>query len=524
MEGWVGMDTLPWLTFLMLTPLIGGVLVLAMPASRPGASRALAVLCNVVSLLMVARLWQQFDPAVGGLQFIERHPWVPSLNIDYHLAIDGLGLLMVALTALVVPLAQLASPRTMPRAPLYHALILWLQAGLFGTFTALNFFHWFLFWELSLVPAFFLVKLWGGPERTRAALQFFVYTMVGSIALLLSFLAIFLATRQFDFIELAAMARQGDLNSILAAELGWKSLTSQGLVLVIFAGAFLGFAVKIPIFPFHTWLPSTYAEAPSAVTMLLTGVMSKMGVYGFLRILMPIFPEPMRWVLKPLLVLAVLSIVASAFAALAQRDLKRMLAYSSINHLGYCVLGMRVVFSARPEVTDAFPERAAALNGVLLQMFNHGVTAAALFLFVGLIEHRSGGARGLDDFGGLRKVAPVLVGLMGIAAFSSLGLPGLNGFVGEFLIFKGAFPLVPWATAASALGLLLTAIFLLTFMQRVFHGPLNPRWSALADLTSRERLLVAPAIGLMFLLGIYPQLVLSVIDQTVVDMVRQLGF
>jgi NADH-quinone oxidoreductase subunit M len=348
--------------------------------------------------------------------------------------------------------------------------------------------------------------------------------MVGSIALLLSFLALFLATQQFDFIALAEMARSGELNGLLASKLGWKDLTARALVLVIFAGAFLGFAVKIPIFPFHTWLPATYAEAPSAVTMLLTGVMSKMGVYGFLRILMPIFPEPLRWVLKPLLLLAVLSIVASAWAALAQRDLKRMLAYSSINHLGYCVLGMLVVFSARPDVADGFLERAAALNGVLLQMFNHGVTAAALFLFVGLIEQRSGGARGLDDFGGLRKVAPVLTGLMGIAAFSSLGLPGLNGFVGEFLIFKGAFPLVPWATAVSTLGLLVTAIFLLTFMQRVFHGPLNSRWATMPDLTTRERLLVAPAIGVMFLLGLYPQLVLGMTDQTVADMLRLLGF
>jgi len=412
----------------------------------------------------------------------------------------------------------------MDRAPLYHALILWLQAGLFGTFTALNFFHWFLFWELSLIPAFFLVKLWGGADRSRAAMQFFVYTMVGSIALLLSFLAIFLATGQFDFLELAGMARTGALNSALAEHLGWKALSGRTVILVIFSMAFFGFAVKIPIVPFHTWLPSTYAEAPTPVTMLLTGVMSKMGVYGFLRILLPIFPEPARWVLKPLLVLAVLSIVLTAFAAFAQKDLKRMLSYSSINHLGYCVLGMLVVFSGREAVVDGSLQRAAALDGVLLQMFNHGLTAAALFLFVGFMEQRSGGLRGLTDFGGIRKVAPVFTGLMGIAMFSSLGLPGLNGFVGEFLIFKGAFPLVPWAAAVSTIGLLVTAIFLLTVIQRVFNGPLNPRWSAFPDLTVRERLLVAPAVALMFVLGLYPQLILGVVDRTVVTMVRGFGF
>jgi NADH-quinone oxidoreductase subunit M len=348
--------------------------------------------------------------------------------------------------------------------------------------------------------------------------------MVGSIGLLLSFLALFLATKQFDFFELARLAQTGGLNSALTAELGWRELTGRTLVLLIFAGAFLGFAVKIPIVPFHTWLPLAYAEAPTPVTMLLTGVMSKMGVYGFLRILLPIFPEPARWVLKPLLALAVLSIGWSAFAAFAQRDLKRMLGYSSINHLGYCVLGMLVVFSGREAVVDGGLQRAAALNGVLLQMFNHGLTAATLFLFVGLIERRSGGLRGVDDFGGIRKVAPVLTGLMGIAVFSSLGLPGLNGFVGEFLIFKGAFPLAPWAAALSTLGLLVTAIFLLSLVQRVFHGPLAGRWRGFPDLTLRERWLAGAPVALMAVLGVYPQLILGVVDPTVVNLVRQFGF
>jgi NADH-quinone oxidoreductase subunit M len=257
--------------------------------------------------------------------------------------------------------------------------------------------------------------------------------------------------------------------------------------------------------------------------MLLTGVMSKMGVYGFLRILLPIFPEQVRWMLKPLLWLAVATIVCSAAAAFVQRDLKRLLAYSSINHLGYCLLG---IFAVAPTTLSAAAsaEKAAALNGVFLQMFNHGLTAATLFWFVGMLEQRGQGLRGLNDFGGLRKVAPVFCGLMGIALFSSLGLPGLNGFIGEFLIFKGAFPLATWATALSVLGLLITAIFLLTLLQRVFNGPLNPRWSALPDLTLGERMLVLPALVLMVALGVYPQLVLGVINSTVVRMVEQLRF
>ena len=240
-------------------------------------------------------LWHRFDSASGGLQFQERHAWIPALGVEYRVGVDGLGLLMVLLSAIVVPMAMLASWNIEERVPLYFALVLFLQAGLFGTFTALNFFHWFIFWELSLIPAFFLIRLWGGPLRTSAATQFFVYTMAGSVALLLAFLAIFLSTGKFDFIELADMGRNGTLTSALSAELGWRALNSRPLSLIIFAGAFLGFAVKVPLFPFHTWLPPAYAEAPTGTTMLLTGVMSKMGVYGFLRILLPIFPEQMHW-------------------------------------------------------------------------------------------------------------------------------------------------------------------------------------------------------------------------------------
>jgi NADH-quinone oxidoreductase subunit M len=351
--------------------------------------------------------------------------------------------------------------------------------------------------------------------------------MVGSVAMLLAFLAIFLATGKMDFIELAALARDGSLVNALSDKLGWKlfgfEFTAKVMPLIIFSGVLLGFAVKVPLMPFHTWLPATYAEAPSPVTMLLTGVMSKMGVYGFLRILLPIFPQQINWVLTPLLWLAVITIVFSACAAFAQRDLKRILAYSSINHLGYCLLAVFAVakFTNAPEFEI---EKAAALNGVFLQMFNHGLTAATLFMLVGLVEQRTGGLRGLNDFGGLRKTVPVFCGLMGIALFSSLGLPGLNGFIGEFLIFKGVFPLTPWAAVLSVLGILVTAIFILTIIQRVFTGPLNKKWAKFPDLTLRERVLVGIPIALMFVLGLYPRLVLDVINSTAVRMVEQLKF
>jgi NADH-quinone oxidoreductase subunit M len=340
--------------------------------------------------------------------------------------------------------------------------------------------------------------------------------------MLLAFVGLFLATGSFDFVRLAELSRSGELPQMAAAKLGGMGLTNDSLMMLIFAGVFLGFAVKVPLIPFHTWLPLAYAEAPATTSMVLTGVMSKMGVYGFLRVLLPIFPEQMRAILTPLLWLAVATIIFSAYAAFAQKDLKRIVAYSSINHLGYCLLGLFAVLQNGDDVA-LLNERAAALNGVVLQMFNHGITASALFCFVGYLEHRNAGARGIDDFGGMRKVAPVLCGLMGITMFSSLGLPGLNGFVGEFLIFKGAFSLSAWATAFATLGLLATAIFLLTVIQKVFSGPLKEK-QAWVDLTVAERLTVAPMIALMFVLGLAPHLLLQVINPTVMQMLAAVKF
>jgi NADH-quinone oxidoreductase subunit M len=342
--------------------------------------------------------------------------------------------------------------------------------------------------------------------------------------MLLTFLAMFLTTHTFDFSQLAALAQNGQLMPSVVGKLAWHRFTPQHVGLILFAGAFLGFAVKVPLFPFHTWLPAAYSEAPTGTTILLTGAMSKMGVYGFLHILLPIFYPQMQQVLTPLLWLAVATIVFSAYAAYAQQDLKRIFAYSSINHLGYCLLAIFAVAKFTGADADLTAEKYAAMNGVFLQMFNHGLTAGTIFWFIALLEKRSGGLRDLNDFGGLRKVAPVFTGLMGIALFSSLGLPGLNGFIGEFLIFKGSFPLISWATSISVLGLLITALFILSLIQRVFSGPLNPKWATFPDLTTSERLALLPAIGLMFVLGFFPQLVLGVVNSTAIQIVQHLKF
>ncbi len=510
------------ITLLTLVPLIGGLAVLAL--NRTGdMARLIAMVFAAAGFVFSLLFWAGLDPRNPGMQFEERHAWAPSLGISYHVGADGLSVLLLVLSALVVLMSLAASWKNERLGPVYCGLVLLLEAGLFGTFTALNFVHWFIFWELSLIPAFFLVRLWGGRRRAKAAAQFFLYTMVGSVALLLAFLAIFLATGQFDFIELAQLAQSGQLTAALAQNLHWHG-SPQQLTMLLFWAVFLGFAVKTPVVPFHTWLPATYAEAPSETTMLLTGAMSKMGVYGFLRILLPIFPQEMQSALRPLEWLAVATIVLPAFAAWVQKDLKRTFAYSSINHLGYCVLGICVAAKFTGADAGLAAEKAAALTGVLLQIFSHGLTAAALFWFIALLERRTGGLRGIDDFGGLRKVVPVFSGLMGIAIFASLGLPGLNGFPAEFLIFKGAFPLAVRMTAISVLGLLMTAVFLLTVIQKVFSGPVNPRWEKMPDLTLTERLALAPIIALMFVLGLYPQLITGMVHGAVTQWVAGMRF
>jgi NADH-quinone oxidoreductase subunit M len=496
----------PVLTILTAIPAVAAVFAL-LSGNRGSVARAVAWVAGFASLALAVWIWLGIGTD-GSMRFVERANWVPSLGIEYHLGVDGLGALMVLLAAIVSLMAIAASRKVATQPGLYFALILLLESGLFGTFTALNFFHWFLFWELSLIPAFFLIKLWGGEGRGPAATQFFVYTMVGSVALLLAFLALSFATGSMDFLELARMAASGELATAIQTHLGPIALWLALAVL-------LGFAVKVPLMPFHTWLPATYSKAPTPVTMLLTGAMSKMGVYGLLRLALPIFGHELAQVRTPLLVLATLTVVAGAWAAAVQKDLKRVFAYSSVNHLGYCLLAVFAV--ALPATPDAaiHLSQTAALDGVVLQMFNHGLTAAAIFWFLALIEERSGGLLGVHDFGGLRKPAPVFCGLMGIALFSSLGLPGLNGFVGEFFIFRGVFPLSWVSATVSVLGLLITAAVILTVIQRVFSGSLPERWKAFPDLTTGERVALAPALVLMAVLGLVPQVVLGTINTTV---------
>ena len=500
------------ITVIILIPLIGALAVCAWPPgsaepipARPWNARPIALLFNIISVLCAIALWRNFNASATGLQFVERHVWIPAIGAEYLVGVDGLSLLLVLLTSLIVPFALFARPSPQGSRAFYATMLV-MQAALFGTFTAQNFVLWFLFYEMSLIPGFLLIRIWGGENRDRAATKFFLYTFLGSVAMLLSFIGIYLAKGTFDFAALATFGKSG----LLTGKFAWLA----------FAGIFVGLAVKVPLFPFHTWLPDAYQTAPTGVSMVLTGLLSKMGIYGFVRLLLPLFPNEIKIIGPWLLALVVCSIVFAPLAAWAQRDLKRMIAYLSINHLGYCMLGL-FALTASPAVAAKIDTQ-AALSGVFMQIFNHGITAATLFYFVGLLEQRRG-LRGISDFGGMMQRTPLLCGWMSVAMFSSLGLPGLNGFIGEFLIFKGSFAMAAAFTAIAVVGLLVTAIVFMRAMQLLFSGPLTENCSAFPDLLRSEKVIVVPMTLLMFAIGIAPQFIFNIFNTTVVQMARLLS-
>ncbi|MEY3898832.1 MAG: hypothetical protein RLZZ214_4354 [Verrucomicrobiota bacterium] len=473
---------------LMLLPLAGAVLLWMWP--RPSAGR-LAILSSALAVVLVAVIGSRNSGVMAEWSL----PWLPDAGINLTFSVDGTSWIFLLLTSMVTLFSVAVSMKLKIGDRAYFALILVLESMLSGVFTARHFIPWFICWEMTLIPSYLLIRLWGGQGAPRAALRFFVVTLAGGVCMLLGFLALQLTVGTMDFAELGRLAA----NKQLVAGVG-----GHGMLTLVAISVFLGLAVKIPVFPFHAWLPDAYAEAPSTVTMLLTGLLSKMGVYALLRIFLPVFPEVMPGLAPWLSALAVTTVLFGALAALAQTDLKRILAYSSVNHLGYCVLAVAAVAAAQ---TDRVA-MASAISGVVLQAFNHGVIASVLFFGVAILEARSGGARGLNDFGGLRARMPVFCGVMGLALFASIGLPGLSGFVGEFLIFNGVFGLVPWSAAVSVIGLLLTAVFLLRVVRKVFHGPLAASRENWSDISTGERWLFAPAIALIVIPGLWPQVIL----------------
>lgn len=499
------------ISLLLALPLAGAVVVALLPERNLRAIRWLALLVALATLLLAVVLWLAFDPGSGEVQFEERLVWISGINISYHVGVDGLSLPLVLLTALLGLAAFIYSFQWERQPKAFFALSLLMLNGLLGVFVALDLFLFFLFWEVSLIPMYFLISVWGGENRQPAAYKFFVYTLVGSIAMLLVIQLILVAYGTLDIPELAGLKP-------FAGEDRLGFLDSLTLRRLAFLGFFLAFAIKVPIWPFHTWMPETYLAAPPGVTAVLSGVMAKMGVYGLLRIGLPLFPDVARDFAPWLAVLVLLNIVYGAFVALGQRDAKALVAWSSFNHMGFIALG---VFAGAAALTSE-ADRALALNGAVLQMFNHGITTGALFLLVGMIEVRLG-TRLLSEFGGHAARVPVFFGIFLTTVMSSLGLPGLNNFWGEFLILRGAWPAFPVVTVLSLVGILLTAAFLLALVRGFFHGPPGPEDRPFPDLDRRELVTVVPLLVLMVAIGLYPAWFLGVTNASVLALIARLA-
>jgi NADH-quinone oxidoreductase subunit M len=496
---------LPILSIMLFTPLVGAVIVLCLPKEKPALLKWVALAVSLIPLALAGVVWFSYDRTVGGMQFQELYDWIPAVGIRYRLAVDGISIPMVCLTAILTTLSLFYSFIIDERPKGFFAFFLLLETAMFGVFMALDFFLFYLFWELSLVPMYFLIGIWGGPRREYAAIKFFLYTLAGSVAMLLAIIGMYLQTGTWDILEMARLQPFANAPTLAA---------------LAFWAVFLGFAIKVPVWPFHTWLPDAHVEAPTAGSVILAGILLKLGAYGMIRILLPIFPGMFRQFAPIVAALAAISIVYGALVAMAQWDLKKLIAYSSVNHMGYVMLGVAAAAaSAGPE---ALSSRAMALNGAVLQMWNHGIITGALFFLVGVIYERAH-TRDLKAFGGLGAKVPVFAGILTITTFASLGLPGLSGFVSEFLVFRGAFAMVRPFAIVSAFGLVISAAYLLwKVIQHVLLGPFNERWATLTDMNRREVITLAPLIFFMLIFGVYPAPILDLINQAVVSIVDKL--
>jgi NADH-quinone oxidoreductase subunit M len=486
---------LPLLSIIVFLPLLGAAVVALLPKGSPGLPKKVALAVTLVDLAFASWAVLAFDIGNTAPQFVERFMWVPQANIHYYLGIDGISLPMVFLSALLSVLAVLASWKIDVRPSFYFAMLLLLEVGMNGVFCALDFVLFYVFWELVLVPMYFLIAIWGGSRREYAAIKFFLYTLLGSVFMLVGILALYLnpAGGTFDIIALA--------------EAGFPA----GFQWWVFAAFFLGFAVKVPVWPLHTWLPDAHVEAPTAASVLLAGVLLKMGTYGFMRISLPILPDAAQswaWFIG---VLAAISIVYGAAVAFAQTDLKKLVAYSSVSHMGFVMLGIA-------------SGTVAGLNGAVAVMFSHGIVTGMLFLLVGMVYERSH-TRQIADLSGLSAQMPVAAGLFAFASFASLGLPGLSGFVGEFLSLLGAWQseLSRVTVVASAFGVLLAAAYMLWVVQRVVLGTPSEVVKGLPDLSRLEIGILVPLVVITVVVGVWWGSLLRFVDPAVQALLAGMG-
>jgi NADH-quinone oxidoreductase subunit M len=536
-------NVLSWATFF---PLIGAAAIVVLLAVRSLANlpkklvddgaRLIALLTSGLSLVAAIAAWRMYDPTDTGVQLAHHFVWIRAFNIEYFVGADGLSISMVLLSGLVSFVATIASmpwwsgaraaemagmveddhghghdahhPKhfSVRMVPGYMFMLLLLQTGMMGTFVALDMFLFYVFWEVMLLPMYFLIGVWGGPRKEYAAIKFFLYTLAGSVLMLLAIIGIYYNSapamladgtmsngHTFNLIELG---RQGAEGRFLNA----APILGMQFTKLAFVALFIGFAIKIPMVPFHTWLPDAHVEAPTPISVILAGVLLKMGIYGILRFNYPLLPDATAWAANAMAVFGVINIVYAAFVCLGQKDLKKLIAYSSVSHMGFSLLGMAAMTPA-------------GISGAVLNLFTHGIISPMLFLIVGVIYDRAH-HREIEKFGGLASELPEYTAIMGLAFFASLGLPGLAGFVSEFMVFAGAFPVFTTYTIISATSVILTAAYYLWAIHRMFLGKLNPVYKGYPDLNWRERMSLYPLAVIAIVLGFYPQAILGVINRS----------
>ncbi|MFN2275652.1 MAG: NuoM family protein [Anaerolineales bacterium] len=499
------------LTLILFSPVVSALIVLLIPREQEKAIRWAAFLLSLVPFGFSIYLWTSYAPGQAGFQFVEQATWYEAINSSYHLGVDGISVPMVLLTTLLTPLSILISWSIKENLRGFMVLFLLLETGMLGVFMSLDLLLFFVFWEIGLVPMYFLINQWGSANRNYASFKFLIYTMAGSLGLLLAIQMIGVASGTFDLISITQS--WSTLSEPLTL-LGLPITLSISTVKTIAFWAFvIAFAIKVPVWPFHTWLPDAHTEAPTAGSMILAGVLLKLGAYGFLRLVLPLYPAEAKSFAGVLALLATLAIVLGAFASWGQSDFKRLVAYSSVNHMGFVVLG--IAAAAYAQGTLMAQDAIIAVNGAVLQMFNHGLSAAGMFLLVGVIYERTH-TRDLNEFGGLFPLAPMYGGILMFTAMASLGLPGLNGFVSEFMVVRGVWPIFTLFTALSMIGLLITGAYILKGIAKVLQGPLNEKWLGhQLEINRREAIAIAPLMVLMLVIGVWPAWILNVINQTV---------
>ena len=490
--------SVPILTLITFLPIIGVFFILSIDSKKMELTRITALLTSIVTFLISLPLYFNFDAHTYDMQFVEKLRWVPSFGINYYVGIDGISLFLILLTTFIAPITILASWHITKSVREYMIAMLVLETGMVGVFVALDLFLFYVFWELMLIPMCLLIGIWGGPRRIYAAVKFFMYTMAGSVFMLLAIIALYFlnhrATGEYTF----------NLLEFYRLEL---SYAVQFWLFLAFAFAF---AIKVPMFPFHTWLPDAHVEAPTAGSVILAGVLLKMGTYGFVRFCLPLFPEASHAFIPVISWMAIVGIIYGALVSMVQDDLKKLVAYSSVSHLGFVMLGI-------------FAFNIQGIEGGITQMINHGLSTGALFLIVGMLYERRH-TRMIADFGGLTKQIPIFATFFMIVTLSSIGLPGLNGFVGEFLILVGAFKSrILYASIATS-GIILAAVYMLWMFQRVmFHEITHEENKTLKDVNKREFAVLIPVVVLIFWIGIYPNSFLRKMDASVNHLLKQVG-